>query len=121
ADGALSLVETKPAGGSYATRAGSFTYNPAGAVTSMQLGNGRWESTIFNNRLQPTQIALGSTQNGTDLLKLNYSYYSGTAATNNGNVMSQTITVPGVTHPFIQTYSYDALNRLESAVETQNL
>src|SRR5690606_40398658 len=34
---------------------------------------------------------------------------------------SQTITVPGVTHPLIQTYSYDALNRLESATETQNL
>lgn len=37
----------------------NLTYNPAGAVTSMQLGNGRWESTAFNSRLQPTQIALG--------------------------------------------------------------
>ncbi len=33
-----------------------FTYNAAGAVTAMQLGNGRWESTAFNSRLQPTQI-----------------------------------------------------------------
>jgi len=39
----------------------NFTYNPAGAVTSMQLGNGRWESTQFNSRLQPTQIGLGAT------------------------------------------------------------
>ena len=84
----------------------------------MQLGNGRWESTQFNSRLQPTQIAVGTTQNATDLLKLNYSY--GTTD-NNGNVRSQKITVPGITHPFMQTYSYDALNRLESAVETQNL
>ena len=38
-----------------------FTYNAAGAVTAMQLGNGRWESTVFNSRLQPTQIALGVT------------------------------------------------------------
>jgi len=36
-----------------------FTYNAAGAVTAMQLGNGRWESTAFNSRLEPTQIALG--------------------------------------------------------------
>src|SRR5690606_13314746 len=30
-----------------------FTHNAAGAVTAMQLGNGRWESTAFNSRLQP--------------------------------------------------------------------
>lgn len=28
----------------------------------MQHGNGRWDSTVFNSRLQPTQIALGATQ-----------------------------------------------------------
>ncbi|MBE7516920.1 MAG: RHS repeat protein [Chloracidobacterium sp.] len=117
ADGNLSLVETKPSGGSYQTRAGSFTYNAAGAVTSMQLGNGRWESTVFNNRLQPTQIGLGTTQNGTDLLKLEYGY--GTTA-NNGNVLSQKITVPGLAHPFEQTYTYDPLNRIASATETYN-
>ena len=47
----------------------------------MQLGNGRWESTVFNSRLQPTQIALGSTGTGAqayDLLKLDYEY-GGTA------------------------------------------
>ena len=117
ADGDLSLVETQASGGSWQTRANNFTYNAAGAVTSMQLGNGRWESTQFNSRLQPTQIALGTTQNATDLLKLNYSY--GTTD-NNGNVQSQTITVPGVAHPFVQAYTYDELNRLKSATETQN-
>ena len=60
-------------------------------TASMQLGNGRWESTQFNSRLQPTQIALGKTQNATDLLDLDYSYAT---TSNNGNVLSQTITVP---------------------------
>ena len=73
--------------------ANSFTYNAAGAVTSMQLGNGRWESTQFNSRLQPTQIALGVTQGATDLLDLDYEYGT-TASVNNGNVTKQTITVP---------------------------
>ncbi len=96
-----------------------FTYNAAGAVTSMQLGNGRWESTQFNSRLQPTQIALGATTGATDLLKLDYSY--GTT-NNNGNVLSQTITVPtvGINTGFtaVQNYSYDSLNRLTQATET---
>ncbi|MCE7962575.1 MAG: hypothetical protein DYH05_08775 [Acidobacteria bacterium ACB1] len=36
---------------------------------------------------------------------------------NNGNVQSQTITVPGMTYPLVQSYSYDEVNRLSSAVE----
>jgi len=99
--------------------AGNFTYNASGAVTSMQLGNGRWESTKFNTRLQPVEIALGTVQNGTDKLKLAYSY--GTTA-NNGNVLSQTITVPtvGASNGFtaVQSYSYDEIKRLRSSIET---
>lgn len=72
----------------------------------------------FNSRLQPTQIALGVTPNVTDLLKLNYDYGS---ASNNGNVQSQTITVPtvGINVGFsaVQTYNYDSLNRLKDATE----
>src|SRR6187549_2020012 len=83
----------------------------------MRLGNGLWETTQFNNRLQPTQIGLGSGAASQNKLKLAYSY--GTTA-NNGNVVSQTITVPGVTHPFVQAYTYDELNRLASAEETKN-
>jgi len=59
----------------------------------MQLGNGKWESTQFNSRLQPTQIALGTVQNCTDKLKLDYSYNTPNVADNNGNVKSQTITL----------------------------
>ncbi len=97
-----------------------FTYNAAGTVTAMQLGNGRWESTAFNSRLQPTQIALGVTPGATNLLKLHYEY-GATASVNNGNITKQTISVPtvGQTPGFaaVQDYTYDSLNRLKSAVE----
>ncbi len=117
--GDLLIVESrKNASSGYWHYADAFTYNAAGAVTSMQLGNGRWESTVFNSRLQPTQIAVGTTQNTTDKLKLEFSY--GTTA-NNGNVLSQTITVPtvGSSTGFsaVQTYNYDSLNRLKDATE----
>ncbi len=119
ADGMLTQVQTKTASGAYQNRATNFGYTPHGAISSIKLGNNRWESTIFNNRLQPTQIALGTTQNATNLLKLDYSY--GTT-NNNGNVLSQTITVPtaGGSSGFTaaQTYSYDSLNRIKSATET---
>lgn len=101
-DGDLSIVQSKKnENAGFWNYAQHFTYTAAGAVTSMQLGNGRWESAVFNSRLQPEQIALGTIQNGTDKLKLNYEY--GTlntgngqviAGTNNGNVGKQTITVP---------------------------
>ncbi len=86
----------------------------------MQLGNGRWESTVFNSRLQPVQIALGSTGTGAqahDLLKLDYGYGG---ANNNGNVLSQTITVKRPSQPdlvFDQLYTYDSFNRISSAEE----
>jgi RHS repeat-associated protein len=81
------------------------------------LGNGLWESTQFNSRLQPTQIALGTVQNGADKLKLEYGY--GTTA-NNGNVLSQKITVKRPSQSdlvFDQIYTYDSLNRITSAEE----
>jgi hypothetical protein len=83
----------------------------------MRLGNGRYESTQFNSRLQPTQIALGTSANNTSLLKLNYDYGN---SDNNGNVKSQTITVPGMSYSLVQTYAYDSLNRITSAEEKSN-
>jgi hypothetical protein len=98
--------------------ASTFTSTDAGAVTSMRLGNGLWESTQFNSRLQPVQIGLGTSVASQNLLKLNYDYGTND---NNGNVLSQTITVPsvGTNQGFtaVQNYSYDSLNRLKSAVE----
>lgn len=123
-NGDLSIVKSRKNGSSgYWNYADSFTYNPAGAVTSMQLGNGRWESTTFNNRLQPSQIALGTTINATNLLKLDYTYSTSGNHNNNGNILTQTITVPNSpdqTNGFtaVQSYTYDELNRIKSATET---
>jgi RHS repeat-associated protein len=105
------------AGGYYAGATASdasnrIQYAPHGAVSVMLLGNGKWEHTNFNNRLQPTQIGLGTSGTDSSVLKLDYGY--GTT-TNNGNVMSQTITAPSLT--VNQCYGYDSLNRLTSAEE----
>ena len=108
ADGDLQQVQSRKANDTFRNYANSFNYTAAGAVASMRLGNGKWETTSFNSRLQPTQIGLGSSATNQGLLKLNYDY--GTTD-NNGNVKSQTITVPtvGANQGFtaIQTYTYD--------------
>jgi hypothetical protein len=65
-----------------------------------------------------TQIGLGATGADQNQLKLELSY--GTNLQNNGNLREQKITVPGIANPFIQTYTYDDQNRLQSATETNN-
>lgn len=97
-------------------------YTSAGTASALRLGNGLWEHTTFNARLQPTQIGLGTSASDSSVLKLDYSYgevVDGVldATRNNGNVQSQTITAPGLATPLAQTYKYDALNRLQSAEE----
>ncbi|HEX8737372.1 MAG TPA: RHS repeat-associated core domain-containing protein [Pyrinomonadaceae bacterium] len=128
ANGDLTTVQSKKnQNAGYWNYAQHFTYTTAGAISSMQLGNGRWESTQFNSRLQPTQIALGSTKDATDKLKLNFTYSTTPTSTdNNGTVLSQTITAPtetrgGTTYngfTATQIYTYDSLNRIKQAVET---
>jgi RHS repeat-associated protein len=86
--------------------ASSIQYAPHGAPSQVNLANGVTETTAYNSRLQPTSIAAGS------LLTLGFGY--GTT-NNNGNVVSQTITVPGASGT--QSYSYDNLNRLDGASE----
>lgn len=119
ADGSLSQVQSKRSGATYLNYANGFTFNASGAVEKMRLGNGLWETTQFNSRLQPTQIGLGLGSTTPNKLKLDYEY-GATASVNNGNITKQKITVPGVAHPFVQTYSYDSLNRISNAEETQN-
>lgn len=120
-DGSLQQVQSRRANDTFRNYANGFTYTAAGAVTALRLGNGKWETTQFNSRLQPTQIGLGTSATNQGLLKLNYDY--GTTD-NNGNVKSQTITVPtvGANQGFtaVQAYSYDSLNRLKSATENIN-
>ena len=88
-------------------------YAAHGAMSALQLGNGLWEHTTFNSRLQPTEIGLGATSADANHLRLSYSY--GTTE-NNGNVRTQTITAPNLT--LQQTYTYDELNRLATAQES---
>lgn len=120
-DGELAMVQSRRnANTGFFTYAGNIAYNSAGAVQKMRLGNGRWETALYNERLQLTQIGLGATDADQNLLKLEYSY--GTATQNNGSLREQKITVPtiGSNTGFtaIQSYSYDDLNRLQSATET---
>ncbi len=116
-DGDLQQVQSRKANDTFRNYANAFNYTAAGAVSSVRLGNGRWENTVFNSRLQPTQIGLGTSATNQSLLKLNYDY--GTTD-NNGNVKSQTITVQRSNQsPLLltQSYVYDSLNRLQSAEE----
>lgn len=111
--GRLSQVNGQKSGEPNKTYASSPTYSAHGAITEIKLGNNLWEHTSFNTRLQPLEIGLGTQQAGVDRLKLNYTYGS---TDNNGNVQSQTISIPG--GPTLQqSYSYDQLNRLQSATE----
>lgn len=122
ADGALSRVFGNAAGRTEKTYASSFSYNSSGAVESMKLGNGRWETAKYNNRQQVEEIGLGSSATDTSLLKLSFGY--GAATGNNGSLKSQTTVVPTVGgnagFSAVQTYGYDSLNRLESATEITN-
>lgn len=128
ADGELSMVQSKKNSTSgYFIYAMGFEYNSSGALKKMRFGNGHWENYTYNNRQQVTQIGLGTLENTQDLLKLDFDYgmwESGTlnTAKNNGSLAKQTITVPtsGSDTGFtaIQSYTYDSLNRLQSAAET---
>jgi RHS repeat-associated protein len=105
---------------SYATQ---FYYTAHGAVAKVRLGNGLWEHTLFNTRLQPTEIGLGISATNASQLKLKYTYgemVNGALATdkNNGNMQSQTITLQGLS--LTQSYQYDELNRLKAAEEKKS-
>ena len=105
-----SVQQTAP---TLAPFASSAEYAPHGAMRRLLLGNGLWESTtLFNSRLQPRFMGLGTTQTNLSLLSLEYGY-GGT--NNNGNVLSQQIQFGGT--PITQTYMYDGVNRLQSATE----
>lgn len=117
AAGRLAGVKNQSSGLYYAGAAATdatnrLQYTAHGATSQMRLGNGLWEHTNFNSRLQPTQIGLGTASTNSSVLQLDYGY--GTTS-NNGNVLSQTISILGLT--LSQTYSYDQLNRLEIANE----
>jgi RHS repeat-associated protein len=116
AAGRISAINGQKTGEANKTYASTFSYTAHDGVASMVLGNGKWEHTSFNSRLQPLQIGIGTSSIDSSTLQLDYGY--GTT-TNNGNVLSQTITVPGSPNVSMsQSYAYDGLNRLSSAAES---
>lgn len=115
-DGDLAQVQTKTAAGSYQNRASNFTYLSHGGVKSLMLGNSRWENAQYNNRLQITQIGMGTTSTDTSMLKIDYDY--GTSTQNNGSLKQQTIAFTGYSGSIVQSYTYDNLNRIQAAQET---
>jgi RHS repeat-associated protein len=126
-DTTLGTSATCTNSGGYWAYANSFTYDKNGTVTKMQLGNGRWENAVYNDRGQVTQIGLGTTDSAQDILKLDFEYEGASPSTtvadrNNGSLRKQTITVPTVgsysSFTAVQTYAYDNLNRIQSATET---
>ena len=102
--------------GSGAVYAAVNTYSPHGAIQSLSFGNGVLETAVYNNRLQPSSLSLGTAGQPSSLWQLQYEYVRG-ALLNNGNVLKQTLTVPGMA--VVPTeYKYDSANRLEVAVES---
>jgi RHS repeat-associated protein len=122
ANGGLSGVSSKRANGTYKNFASNFSYTAAGDVKAMMLGNGLWETSEYNSRLQIKQTGLGTSATDTSLWKVNYEYGelnedgSVNEDKNVGNIAKQVIAIP--TTSFVQTFKYDALNRLKEAKET---
>ncbi|MGD9562997.1 MAG: RHS repeat-associated core domain-containing protein [Pyrinomonadaceae bacterium] len=128
-DGGLSAVATKTATGMMNPLASDFDYSATGAVRKMKLGNGLWETAVFDELNQLKQVGLGTSQTNNDLFKIDYEYGELNAdgvtvdtAKNIGMIAKTTTTIP--TTSFVQTFKYDAINRLTEAVEktgtTQN-
>jgi len=128
-DGDLMKVTSQKAGGNiFVPYVSNFSYTASGGISQMTLGNGRWETAKFNNRLQVTELGLGASATDASVWKTNYEYgeidLNGNvdAIKNTGNIARQTLTVPGTS--FVQSYKYDSLYRLTEAVEktgaTQN-
>nr|MDQ3010320.1 hypothetical protein [Acidobacteriota bacterium] len=88
-----------------------------------------YHSIQYNNRLQPSEIKLGSSGTSDSIFKLSYIYGTvsspndadGSIATtqNNGNVGRIKYTIGG-TLQYSQTYQYDGVNRLLYGVEHNN-
>jgi RHS repeat-associated protein len=88
-------------------------YDSHGGLETETFGNGLIHTVVYNNRLQPTQIRLGTAAAPSSVLGLTYNY--GTTA-NNGNVLSVAYAGGGLS--YTQTFGYDALNRLTTSQET---
>ncbi len=96
-----------------AVTASAQRYAADGRVIRAKLGNGLWETHDYRTPGTPTVYRLGATEGAGDLHEVEYSF-SGTQ--HNGNVLGQVIRHSG--QSWTQGYTYDAVNRLSTAVET---
>ncbi|MBK8151288.1 MAG: hypothetical protein IPK58_24560 [Acidobacteria bacterium] len=94
-------------------------------IDKLQIGSGRWEVAKFNERHQVTEMSLGTSPTDTSIWKINYDYGETDSNgnvdlnKNTGSVARQTVSFAGLTQPFVQTYRYDSLYRINEARETQ--
>jgi RHS repeat-associated protein len=109
---------TEPAFGDAYVRGAE--YAPFGALARWQLGNGLWEVSEFNARMQMVRKRMGNTANaqgcavsGDDALCLEWGY--GPEGSNNGNLIEARQWAPKTAGGYLQLqsgYSYDGRNRL---------
>jgi YD repeat-containing protein len=101
-------------------------YTAAGAESSLVLGNGVSQSNFYNNRLQPchtmvTSPWLPSNSGGGNLIDRE-SLYSTASSTPCGNETGNNGNIAAIADfrntNWSQTFSYDALNRLHSAIRS---
>ena len=85
-----------------------------GRVIQAKLGNTLWETYGYATPGTPTTYSLGTTQGASNRMWLEYNF-DGTQ--NNGNIKSQKMSVAGGATR-TQTFEYDGVNRLLSAIET---
>jgi RHS repeat-associated protein len=101
--------------------ANSVTYWPHGGLRQLSLVNGVVENTEYNTRLQASSMK--AVVGTTSLWKLENFYCpseNGVCESNNGNVISQKLSVPqtaGGTLVLATGYGYDRVNRLTAATE----
>jgi len=103
-------------------------YTDHGAIDALVYGSNLVEQRCYNDRLQPTEMRLGAAwqvacaNQTTDKIHLSFDF--GTASSNNGNMLEQTIWAPdngsGSPWEVMQTYTYDAVNRLDTATEKKS-
>jgi RHS repeat-associated protein len=106
----------------YAGSAGNMIrYASHGDMSSMTMGNGIVENWNYNSRLQPTKIQAGGLLSIWNCFQTSDDASCPSLATvsaNNGNVQGQRITRGA--QDWTQKFTYDGVNRLSSASETNN-
>src|SRR5688572_27113527 len=110
--GRLSSLNSSATSYAPATSVSSLGYAAHNALKTETYGNGLIHAIDYNNRLQATEIKLGTSGNPTSVVSLGYNY--GTT-NNNGNVLTHSYSGGGLS--YTQNFDYDSLNRLTTSNE----